>query len=99
MLRDEIYCKGGKVTIKGIVVDGWIQLSSRYREGIQLETYSTCRWVFVFHQNTGMTGPANLVYPWEDSAGANLTAAVCLKAKSQTKVLVLPAGSGLWRIR
>ena len=98
VLRDEIYSAKVADAIRESLwmwITAWLR-SIRTRKAFN-ETYEVCRWVFSMLEH--WDADSKRVSMGGHSAGANLTAAVCLKAKPDQRVPVLPAGSGLWRIR
>lgn len=83
VLRDEIYSAKVADAIQGIVVDVDYSLAPEYPYPRAFnETYEVCRWVFSMLDHWDADGKR--VSMGGHSAGANLTAAVCLKA-NQTK--------------
>lgn len=82
-LRDEIYSAKVADAIEGIVVDVDYLLAPEYPYPAAFnQCYDVCKWVFSRLDAWG--GDAKRVSMGGHSAGANLTAAVCLKA-NQTK--------------
>ena len=83
VLRDEIYSAKVADAIQGIVVDVDYSLAPEYPYPKAFnETYEVCRWVFSMLEH--WDADSKRVSMGGHSAGANLTAAVCLKA-NQTK--------------
>ena len=83
VLRDEIYSAKVADAIQGIVVDVDYSLAPEYPYPRAFnETYEVCRWVFSMLER--WDADVKRVSMGGHSAGANLTAAVCLKA-NQTK--------------
>lgn len=83
VLRDEIYSAKVADKIQGIVVDVDYSLAPEYPYPRAFnETYEVCRWVFSMLER--WDADIKRVSMGGHSAGANLTAAVCLKA-NQTK--------------
>ena len=83
VLRDEIYSAKVADAIEGIVVDVDYRLAPEYPYPTAFnQCYDVCRWVFSMLKE--WDGDENRVSMGGHSAGANLTAAVCLKA-NQTK--------------
>ena len=83
VLRDEIYSAKVADKIQGIVVDVDYSLAPEYPYPRAFnETYEVCRWVFSMLER--WDADVKRVSMGGHSAGANLTAAVCLKA-NQTK--------------
>lgn len=83
VLRDEIYSAKIADAIQGIVVDVDYSLAPEYPYPKALnETYEVCRWVFSMLKH--WDADEKRVSMGGHSAGANLTAAVCLKA-NETK--------------
>lgn len=79
VLRDEIYSAKVADAIQGIVVDVDYSLSPEYPYPKAFnETYEVCKWVFSMLET--WDGDLNRVSMGGHSAGANLTAVVCLKA-------------------
>lgn len=83
VLRDEVYSAKVADAIEGIVVDVDYSLAPEYPYPTAFnQCYDVCRWVFSMLES--WDGDAKRVSMGGHSAGANLTAAVCLKA-NQTK--------------
>lgn len=83
VLRDEVYSAKVADAIRGIVVDVDYSLAPEYPYPVAFnQCYDVCRWVFSMLK--AWDGDENRVSMGGHSAGANLTAAVCLKA-NQTK--------------
>ena len=79
VLRDEIYSAKMADGIRGIVVDVDYSLAPEYPFPTAfMECYDVCQWVFTMLNI--WDGDENRVSMGGHSAGANLTAAVCLKA-------------------
>lgn len=79
VLRDEVYSAKLADAIQGIVVDVDYKLAPEYPYPTALnQCYDVCRWVFLMLEE--WDGDAKRVSMGGHSAGANLTAAVCLKA-------------------
>ncbi|MDO4266830.1 MAG: alpha/beta hydrolase [Eubacteriales bacterium] len=77
--RDEIYSAKVADGIQGIVVDVDYSLAPEYPYPTAFhQCYDVCRWVFSMLEQ--WDGDKNRVSVGGHSAGANLTAAVCLKA-------------------
>lgn len=83
VLRDEVYSAKVADAIRGIVVDVDYGLAPEYPYPVAFnQCYDVCRWVFTRLKD--WDGDEKRVSMGGHSAGANLTAAVCLKA-NQTK--------------
>lgn len=79
VLRDEIYSSKVADGIRGIVVDVDYRLAPEYPFPTAFEEcYDVCRWVFTMLETWDADG--SRISMGGHSAGANLTAAVCLKA-------------------
>lgn len=79
VLRDEVYSAKLADAIQGIVIDVDYSLAPEYPYPTAFnQCYDVCRWVFSMLK--AWDGDENRVSMGGHSAGANLTAAVCLKA-------------------